>query len=298
MKDNDHKRFYECPECGGNLVLIIERGETVCFQCGLIINEREFDFSHNGRRAYNKEQKAKIERTGPPISPLLPDIGLCTFINKKNIHNPELKRAIKINNYLPWEKRNLLIAMTELKRLSHCLNLPDYIKKAIIKLYKEALKANIIKGRSIIGMIAACVYYICKIRKIPRPFQEILNETSVSQKKIKSYYRSLVKKLNLKVPINNPVARIPHYIANLGLNFCVEKLTIKILEEYFKKNSLCGKNPNGICAGAIYLASKFKNVKISQRRIADTLRVTDTTLRARYKDLINKINLRTLSRDD
>lgn len=286
---------YACPECNGNLILLIERGETVCCQCGLIINER--NIVSNKTRAYNSEQIKQKSRTGTPINPMLPDIGLCVTYNNKT-QNPNLKRAIKLNHYLPWDKKNLLIAMTELNRLCHNLNIPEYIKRASFDLYKEALKKNLVKGRTIIGIVTVCVYYLCKIKNISRTLQEILKETSISKRQMRQYYNFLVKELNLKVPIHNPVANIPRFVANLGLGFEVEKITINILEEYLKKHPLNGENPNGICGGALYLASRFKRKKISQIRIADVVGVTDSTLRARYYDIINKINLNILSREE
>jgi len=36
-----------CPECGGSTVIIQERGETVCQQCGLVVGERGLDVSHS-----------------------------------------------------------------------------------------------------------------------------------------------------------------------------------------------------------------------------------------------------------
>ncbi len=33
-----------CPECKGDLISIIEKGEIVCYQCGLVISEREIDY--------------------------------------------------------------------------------------------------------------------------------------------------------------------------------------------------------------------------------------------------------------
>ncbi|MBD3253801.1 MAG: hypothetical protein GF383_01845, partial [Candidatus Lokiarchaeota archaeon] len=281
--------IYHCPECGGNLINILELGQTVCCQCGLITDERKFDGSHSGPRTYTKEQQNKRARTGSPINPMLPDLGLCVTYDK-NVRNHDLKRALKINSYLPWDKKNLLIAMTEIKRLCHNLNIPDYIRKAAYDLYREALSKDIVKGRSILGMVAVCLYYTCKIKKIPRTFKEIMDESSVSEKKLRSFYSALVEILNLKAPVNNPVANIPRFIANLGLGFEVEKLTIRILEEYFKKHSLGGKNPNGICGGAIYLAAKFNNKRVNQKTIADIVGVTDSTLRARYYDIIDKVN--------
>jgi transcription initiation factor TFIIB len=51
-----------CPECYGRIILIKEKGETVCSQCGLIIYERQFDISHKGIRIFNKDDSKKKER--------------------------------------------------------------------------------------------------------------------------------------------------------------------------------------------------------------------------------------------
>jgi transcription initiation factor TFIIB len=48
-----------CPECGGQTINVIERGETVCQLCGLVISEKDIDVSHSGIRAYSKNEKDK-----------------------------------------------------------------------------------------------------------------------------------------------------------------------------------------------------------------------------------------------
>jgi len=106
-----------CPECGGKTIPIQEKGEIVCSQCGLVISERIVDISHTDKRAFTKQEKEKRERTGSPISILLPDMGLSTIIDKSNIKSPDLKRAAKWNSRMTWDKRNMLIATTELKRM-------------------------------------------------------------------------------------------------------------------------------------------------------------------------------------
>ncbi len=45
-----------CPECQGNTVVVQERGETVCKQCGLVVGERGLDISHSGIRDYSKHE--------------------------------------------------------------------------------------------------------------------------------------------------------------------------------------------------------------------------------------------------
>jgi transcription initiation factor TFIIB len=281
-----------CPECGGYIISLQEKGEIVCGQCGLVIRERILDIYHSGKRAFTKQEKEKRERTGSPISILLPDMGLSTVIDKNNIKNPDLKRAAKWNSRMTWDKRNMLIATTELKRIGSNLNLPVHIKKEAIRLYKEAFKRKLLRGRSINGMVAACLYFACREKKIPRTLQEILDETSESAKNVRRCYRTLIRELNLKVPSTDPISLIPRFIAELGLDIDVEKATIKILQTFMGKFSTSGKDPKGLCAGALYLVCKIRNKKISQKEIANLVGVTEVTLRSRYKELTKKLNIK------
>jgi len=281
-----------CPECKGSTISIQEKGEIVCSQCGLVINERILDISHSGKRAFTKQEKDKRESTGSPISILLPDMGLSTVIDKTSIKSPDLKRAAKWNSRMTWDKRNMLIASTELKRIGSNLNLPNHIKKAAIRLYIEAFKKKLLRGRSINGMVAACLYFACREQKIPRTLQEILDETAVSAKNVRRCYRTLIRELNLKVPSTDPISLIPRYSAELGLNAEVEKSTIKVLKAFISQYSTSGKDPKGLCAGALYLVCKKTDKRISQKEIANIIGVTEVTLRSRYKELVSKLNIK------
>ncbi len=281
-----------CPECDGNTIENVERGETVCEICGLVLSERGLDISHSGVRAYSKQEKDKKERTGSPISILMPDIGLSTIIERTKIKNPDLRRAAKWNTHMSWEKRNMLIAITELKRIGTNLNFPERVKKAAIRLYKEVFKKKLLRGRSINGMVAACAYFVSKEEKIPITFQEILDEASINENIVKKCYKILVRELKLKSPNTDPISLIPRYRAELGLNIDVEKQTIKLLEGFISKNSISGKDPKGICAGALYLISKLKNQRVSQKDISKVIGVTEVTLRSRYKEFLNNLSFK------
>ena len=286
-----YKKSDICPECGGQIISIEDTGEVVCSQCGLVLMERSIDFGHSGRRAFTTQEKKMRAQTGSPISILHPDIGMSTFIDKKNINNPDLKRAAKWNSRISWEKRNILIATTELKRICSNLDLPEYIKMEAIKLYKQAFKRKLLRGRSINGMIAACIYYACRYKGIPRTLQEILDETSVSAKDVRRFYRTLLKEFNLKAPSMDPIALVPRFVIELDLNSDIEALTIKILKAYKANIYTSGKDPKGIVAGALYLACKLKQKNLTQKQIADLLGVTEVTLRSRYKELTKKLKI-------
>jgi len=281
-----------CPECGGNIVSISQIGETVCSQCGLVVTERSIVLSHSDKRAYTSQEKKLREHTGAPISSLLPDIGMTTVINKKNIKDPDLKRAVKWNTRMTWEKRNILIATTELKRICSNLNLPNHVKVEAIRLYKEAFKKKLLRGRSINSMIAASIYLAIRLKRIPRTFQEILEESSENSKDIRRCYRVLIRELNLKAPNTEPSALIPKYMAKLNLNQEIMRATTKIVNTFSSNFSTSGKDPKGIVAGAIYLASKIKGLELTQKEIADKVGITEVTLRSRYKELSTKLNIK------
>jgi transcription initiation factor TFIIB len=280
-----------CPECEGNTISVQEKGEIVCRQCGLVISERIVDVSHSDKRAFTKQEKERRERTGSPISILLPDMGLSTVIDKNSIQSPDLKRAAKWNSRMTWDKRNMLIATTELKRIGSNLNLPNHVKKAAIRLYIEAFKKKLLRGRSINGMVAACLYFACRESKIPRTLQEILDQTSVNAKNVRRCYRTIIRELNLKAPSTNPISLIPRFVAELNLDAETEKTTINILQSFVSKYSTSGKDPKGLCAGALYLVCKKRDKRISQKEIANVVGVTEVTLRSRYKELVNNLNI-------
>ena len=292
MIANISKQSNFCPECGGSIIFIEEKGETVCNQCGLIINERLVDYSHSGKRAYTNQEKNSREQTGAPISILLPDMGLSTVIDKQKINNPDLKRAAKWNTRITWQKRNLLIASTELKRISSNLNLPNHVKEEGMRLYIEAFKRKLLRGRSINAMVAACLYLACRKKDIPRTLQEILEEASVTAKDVKRSISILIRELNFKTQSTDPVALIPRYVSDLGLDSEIEILTKKILTTYISNFSISGKDPKGLCAGAIYLACRIKDLELTQQHIVNSIGVTEVTLRSRYKELKNKLKIK------
>ena len=280
-----------CNECGGYLITDPEIGEVVCSQWGLVISEKTLDFSHSGKRIYSLQEQLNREQNGPPITPLTPTVGLHTMMSTGKITNPNLKRAAKWNSRMTWDERSLLIATTELKRISSNLNLPDFVKQEAIRLYKQIFKMKLLRGRSIEAMIAACIYYASRELRINRTLYEILKETACNPKTVRGCFKTIIGELHTKVPIADPISLIPKYIAKLGLDSDIENASIKILKSAMKVNLLCGKDPKGLCAGAIYLVCKFKKIKISQKEIAEAVGASEVTIRSRYKEFSKCLNI-------
>ena len=98
--------------------------------------------------------------------------------------------------------------------------------------------------------------------------------------------------MNIKTSSTDPISLIPRYINELGLDAEVERLANSILKAYIDKFSVSGKDPKGLCAGAIYLANKIKDKGFTQQHIADIIGITEVTLRSRYKELKSKLKIK------
>ena len=132
---------------------------------------------------------------------------------------------------------------------------------------------------------------ITGIAKKPGEFAHVKTEWTINAKNVRRCYRTIIRELNLKAPSTNPISLIPRFVAELSLDAETEKTTIKILQSFVTKYSTSGKDPKGLCAGALYLVCKKRDKRISQKEIANVVGVTEVTLRSRYKELVNKLNI-------
>ncbi|MEK6837380.1 MAG: TFIIB-type zinc ribbon-containing protein, partial [Nanoarchaeota archaeon] len=58
----------KCPECGSiNLFWNKEKGEVICKDCGLVIEEKMVDFGQEWRE-FDSEEGDKLRRAGAPMT--------------------------------------------------------------------------------------------------------------------------------------------------------------------------------------------------------------------------------------
>jgi len=72
----------------------------------------------------------------------------------------------------------------------------------------------------------------------------------------------------------------------------VERHSAKILRLAREQNIHVGKNPKGMAAAALYMACLLDDEKIIQREVAEVSEISAVTLRKRYKELEDVLNLK------
>lgn len=288
-----------CPECNSTeFDYDSSRGEISCRRCGLIIDENMID---NGPewRAFNHEQKNSRTRVGAPLSQAIHDHGLCTDIDFKNNNIPQ-KNIATFYRLRKWNKkirisgsreRNLASSLSQLDRKCSNLALPRSVRENASLIYRKALENKLIRGRTIEGVIAAVIYIACRLNRIPRTLAEISLESDASQKEIGRTYRFLARELKIKLTPTSPADYIPRFATKLEASNDLEIKAIRIVEKSRNEGLTNGKGPSGIAAAALYIASLLVNERKCQKDVAKVAGVTEVTLRNRYKELSENLNL-------
>jgi len=293
-----------CPVCGStNIIFDSERSVYVCTDCGTVLEERMVDQGPEWR-AFTPEEREKRSRVGSPITPTVHDKGLSTVIDWRDKdafgRRLEPKKRLEILRWRKWQirtriqssmDRNLAQAMNELDRIASQLNLPRSVREEAAVIYRKAVERGLVRGRSIESVMAAAIYAACRRLKIPRTLDEIATYTKSGRKDVARCYRLLLRELTVQVPIADPIDYVPRIGALLGLSGNVLKRAAEILRKAKEKGITAGKDPAGLAAAAIYIASLLEDERRTQKEIAQVSGVTEVTVRNRYKELVRELKI-------
>ena len=280
----NNQEIFVCPECKNDVISDSYTGDSICNSCGLVVSEKSLDISNFEKNMFSHEAIRDKARTGVINLLFSPKPYFNTMIRKYDTKNKEFNRIAVLDTYNhDSDVKNLLIAIRHLKLISAKLRLTYQVKSHAIFIYRKALKKNLIRGRSIDGMICACIYFACRMFKIPIAFKEIVNESGMKGKNIRNCYMTLIKELNLKVIPLTPDIFVSKYINKLKLSPDVERKVLFILS--FLKQYMMGRDPKVICAGLIYLVCKRNKITLVQKKIAEIIGTTEVSLRYTYKQM-------------
>ena len=193
---NETSEAEVCPECAGDLVVNEERGETVCAECGLVVETDEIDRGPEWR-AFDSAEKDEKSRVGAPTTNMMHDKGLSTNIDWRDQdaygNSLSSNQRQKMQRLRKWnerfrtrdsKERNLKQALGEIDRMASALGLPENVRETASVIYRRALDENLLPGRSIEGVSTAAVYAAARQAGVPRSLDEITEVSRVEKNEI------------------------------------------------------------------------------------------------------------------
>ncbi|QHS17428.1 transcription initiation factor IIB [Halopenitus persicus] len=288
-----------CPECGGNLTTDTEHGETVCADCGLVVEEDEIDRGPEWR-AFDSREKDEKSRVGAPTTEMMHDKGLSTNIGwqDKDAYGRSLssRQREKMQRLRTWnerfrtrdsKERNLKQALGEIDRMASALGLPENVRETASVIYRRALDEDLLPGRSIEGVATASLYAAARQAGTPRSLDEITNVSRVEKDEIARTYRYVVRELKLEIQPADPESYVPRFASDLGLSDEAEMRARQLLDTAKDQGVHSGKSPVGLAAAAVYAASLLTNEKVTQNEVSEVANISEVTIRNRYHELLD-----------
>ncbi|HDP73725.1 MAG TPA: transcription initiation factor IIB [Candidatus Woesearchaeota archaeon] len=294
-----NKFIKRCPECGSiNLFFNKDKGEIICKDCGLVIEDKLIDHGKDWRDFEDSDDVSK-RRTGAPMSYSQYDQGLGTAIGSTaDLSRLEGKSKNKFIRLRRWQKRittaierNLKLALAELKRITSFLNLPESVQEEAARIYTLAVQRGLVRGRSMESVVAGALYAACRAHEIPRTLDELSEASGIDKKEIGRTYRFITRELNIRILPSNPMDYLSRFSSSLKLSPETQTKSVDLLDLAQKKELTSGRGPTGIAAAALYVAALLNGEKRTQREVADVAGVTEVTIRNRYKELLKELNL-------
>jgi len=288
-----------CPECGGQLATDTEHGETVCDDCGLVVEEDEIDHGPEWR-AFDAREKDEKSRVGAPTTNMMHDKGLSTNIGwqDKDAYGKTLssRQREKMQRLRTWnerfrtrdsKERNLKQALGEIDRMASALGLPENVRETASVIYRRALDEDLLPGRSIEGVATAALYAAARKAGTPRSLDEIDAVSRVEKDEVARTYRYVVRELKLEIQPADPAQYVPRFASDLDLSDEAERRARQLLDNAKEQGVHSGKSPVGLAAAAVYAAALLTNEKVTQSEVSDIANISEVTIRNRYHELLD-----------
>ncbi|SFR71807.1 Transcription initiation factor IIB (TFIIB) [Halogeometricum rufum] len=287
-----------CPECGGTLVTDEAHGETVCSDCGLVVETDAVDRGPEWR-AFDSAERDSKSRVGAPTTRMMHDKGLSTNIGwqNKDAYGKALSSSQReqMQRLRTWnerfrtrnsKERNLKQALGEIDRMASALGLPENVRETASVIYRRALDDDLLPGRSIEGVATAALYAAARQAGTPRSLDELETVSRVDKMELTRTYRYVVRELKLQIEPADPEQYVPRFASELDISDEAERQARELLRNAKEAGIHSGKSPVGLAAAAVYAAALLTNEKVTQSEVSEVANISEVTIRNRYKELL------------
>ena len=276
-------------------------GEIICSSCGYVITD---NVENRGSERRLISSTSDTARTGPGLTLKRHDKGLNTIIgakNKDSVGKPLSVKTTQIFTRLrKWDSRsqtknsadmNLIIALQEFDKVQSKLGLSDTVIERASLFYRKAIERNLIKGRTVKSIAAACLYASCRDLEHNRTLTEIAIQFAIQRKEIARAYRILFRELGFVVSIADPIKSITKIASKIEIREKTTRKAVQILDAAQDAGIVAGKNPEIIAATAIYAACIMTGEVKSQIEIAAAANTSTVSIRNRILEFKIKLDL-------
>ena len=278
-----------CRDCKEDPPRIIEdfsAGDLICETCGLVLGNRVVDTRSEWRTFANSDDGSDDpSRVGDSGNPLLSTNSLeSTVISMSDGGTGRAKDLNKTQSRSIHNKAetNLLVVFKRIQTLGEAKDLPRVVTDSAKQLYKQAEEANLLKGKSLDAILAACIYIACMAQHVPRTFREICELMNVPKKEVGKCYKLLQKGIEKPAQQLSLDSFVFRFTSALDIGAEVRRNIVAVTNRVAQAGVLDGKSPISHVGACIYFVCLMSDVSLTARDIAMTVGCREATLKNAY----------------
>ena len=269
------------------IIFDAERGEYIDTDTGEVLEDRVVDQGPEWR-IYDHEDRER-ERTGSALTLKVHDQGLSTRIGSDKVKDRiKLMKMQRLQNKVRVSSKDkkMVTYLRMLNGEAAKLGLPEHVRETAAAIIRKLFaKPFSIKIRSHV-LLAAVLYYSCKVNNVPRHSQEFKVRYTISSREFWKALTLVKESIPEFRPKIKPTEYIPKIIDKLNLPLLIGTKAAELIDFMYKNGLASGKSYISLSAAAVYVISSLMDMKKTQKEIADSLNITEATIRNRYKEIV------------
>ncbi len=275
-----------------NLVIDESQGYNVCMDCGVVNGE-----TLNKNPIFNKDGESKTNSSyGCPTNFFFPKSALGTKIKCKGFNR---LTALQRQGQMPYKEKSLMEELIKIQDKCKQYNITQSIIDTSKILYKKVNDSKHTKGtrkgknrimRCINrrSMIAACVFYACKLQNEPRSPKEIADIYSLEIKHVNKGYRKFMDFINLEelhhtFTSSKSTDFIKRFADKLDMDEKYIKYATEISNNINKLDLASTHEPPSVAAGCLLLVVNMYSLPINKKQISEVFGISDVTISKTYR---------------
>ncbi len=282
-----------CISCKSTkLVIDNTKGYLVCQDCA-VINEEFLDKTHEFNGDING-----TSNYGCPTNYFYPKSSLGTKLSSKGFNRLS---AIQRQGQMPYKEKSLMEVLDRIQSKCKKYNITQTIIDTSKILYKKVSDSKHIrgkrKGKNMImrcinrrSMIAACVFFACKLQKEPRSPKEIADIYDLEIKHVNKGCRKFLDYIDITTIFSEiKSSQASDFIERFAKKLNIEKQYIDKVNDISMNINKLGlastHEPPSVAAGCILLVGTMYNVEISKKQISEIFGISDVTISKTYRKI-------------
>jgi len=176
------------------------------------------------------------------------------------------------------------------------LNLSSHYVDSAHRCFKLAVQYNFIQGRRTQDVMAACLYLVCRLDKLPHMLIDFADTLQVNVYTLGRVFRKLHRFLQLgnnthyNVPYVDPSLYIDRFAAKLEFGektHDVALSALRIMASMKREWLFDGRRPSGLVGAALLVAARAHGFMRTKQEVIRVVRTCDSTLNRRLQELIS-----------